>query len=289
VDTKELLPGKNWRSFFMVQDPLSPCLKETSNSRRKSERIPEYRSPDKKPYVFCAEKPGDLPGVHADLMRKTLRRDEELLYLLYSPIFPEEKAPFGLCATPGSHSVAVTKHRFVVSEDQHRKGTAPTIQSIPFRQVLYMEFGTALFFGWFSIQFVVDEKPSCTTLFFPATTGMKHFGIAVSEYRRMSRPTHDLLPSKIIDWAGIWRHTPKTEVDHLKPLIIKEELPFNMLRSSERWILRKGRRKSVPAYLSTNGILVATNFGFIHATDEPCTRPEIFSFGVNVSGGVKMS
>jgi len=34
---------------------------------------------------------------------------------------------------------------------------------------------------------------------------------------------------------------------------------------------------------NTNGILVSTNFGFIHATDEPCIRPKIFSFGVNVS------
>jgi hypothetical protein len=265
----------------MVQDPLPPYLKETSDSRRKSGPIPEYRLTGKKPYVFRAEKPGHLPGVHADLMRKTLHRDEGLLYLLYSPIFPEEKDPFGLCATPGSHSVAVTKHRFIISEDRHIEGIVPTVQSIPFDHVFYAELGNALFFGWFSIQFVLDDKPFCTKLFFPSTTGMKHFGIAVSEYRRMTRLTHDLLPSKIIDWADIWRHTPKTEADHLKPLTLKEELPFNMLRSSERWILKKGRRKSIPVYLSTNGILVSTNFGFIHATDEPFTRPEIFNFGVN--------
>jgi len=267
----------------MVQDPLPPYLKETSDSRRKSGPIPEYRLTGKKPYVFRAEKPGHLPGVHADLMRKTLHRDEGLLYLLYSPIFPEEKDPFGLCTTPGSHSVAVTKHRFIISEDRHIEGIVPTVQSIPFDHVFYAELGNALFFGWFSIQFVVDNKASRTTLFFPATTGMKHFGIALRKYRNMTGPAYDRLSVDTIDWADIWRHTPKTEVDHLKPLIIKEELPFNMLRSSERWILRKGRRKSVPAYLSTNGILVSTNFGFIHATDEPCTRPEIFSFGVNVS------
>jgi len=264
----------------MVQCPLPPFLKETSNSRRNSQRIPEYRLTGKKPYVFRAEKPGDLPGVHADLMRKTLCRSEGLIYLLYSPIIPEEKGPFGLCATSGSYSVAVTKHRFIISEDRHIDGIAPTVRSIPFDHVFYAELGNALFFGWFSIQFVVDDKPSCTRLFFPATTGMEHFGIAVRKYRSMTGPAYDQSSVDTIDWADIWRHTPKTEADHLKPLILREEIPFNMLRSSERWILRKRLRKSIPVYLSTNGILVSTNFGLIHATDEPCTRPEIFGFGV---------
>jgi hypothetical protein len=241
-----------------------------------------YRSSGKEPYVFRADKPGDLFGVHVDLMRKTLRRDEGLLYLLYSPIFPEKNGPFALHATPSSHAVAVTKHRFIISEDRHMEGIAPTVQSIPFDQVFYVEMGNALILGWFSIEFVVDDKPSCTTLFFTAT-GLGHFNTAVREYRRITGPAYDQLPVDAIDWPDIWQHTPKTEVDHLKPLILREELPFNMLRSSERWILRKRRWKSIPVYLSTNGILVSTNFGFIHATDEPCIRPEIFSFGVNVS------
>jgi hypothetical protein len=67
------------------------------------------------------------------------------------------------------------------------------------------------------------------------------------------------------------------------PLILKEELPFSMLRSSERWILRKRRWKSIPVYLSTNGILVSTDFGFIYATEEQPIRPDVYSFGVNVS------
>jgi len=267
----------------MVQGPPRPHLKEGSNSWRRSERIPDYRSPGKTPYVFCAQEPGDLPRVHANLMRETLRRDEGLLYLLSSPIFPEEKALVGLCETSSSYSVAVTKHRFVISEDRHIEGIVPTVQSIPFDHVFYAELSNALFFGCFSIQFVVDNKASCTTLFFPATTGMKHFGIALRKYRTLTGPAYEGLPVDGIDWADIWRHTPKTEVDHLKPLILREELPFNMLRSSERWILRKRQRKGVPAYLSTNGILVSTNFGLIHATDEPFTKPEIFSFGVNAS------
>jgi len=256
----------------------------TSNaSGGDSENMRGVRSRGRESYVFQANKPEGLLGVHADLIEEALRPDEGLLYLLYAPIWPEKKGPFGLHATPASHAVAVTEYRFIISEDRHMEGISPAVHSIPFDEVFYVELGNALLLGWFSIEFIVDEKPSCATLFFPATTGMKHFGIAVREYRSMTGPTHDQLPADAIDWPDIWQHTPKTEVDHLRPLILREELPFNILRSSERWILRKRRWKSIPVYLSTNGILVSTNFGFIHATDEPCIRPEIFSFGVKAS------
>jgi hypothetical protein len=103
-------------------------------------------------------------------MQKALRRDEGLLYLLYSPIWPGKNGPFGLYAMPASHAVAVTKYRFIISEDRHMEGITPTVQSIPFDKVFYIELGNALLLGWFSIEFIVDDKPSCATLFFPATS-----------------------------------------------------------------------------------------------------------------------
>jgi len=81
-------------------------------SERTSAKSQNWRSSGREPYVFRADKPGDLFGVHADLMEKTLSRDEGLLYLLYAPIFPEKKGPFGLHATPASHAVAATKHQW---------------------------------------------------------------------------------------------------------------------------------------------------------------------------------
>jgi hypothetical protein len=263
---------------------LNPKSESKSiNSEDNPDEMRGYRSSGREPFVFRANKPDDLLGVHVDLMEKTLRRDEGLFYLLYSPICQERKGPFGLHATPASHAVAVTKYRFIISEDRHMEGIAPTIQSIPFDEVFYVELGNALILGWFSIEFVVDDKRSCTTLFFPATTGMKHFGIAVRKYRSMIGPAYDQLPIDALDWPDIWQHTPKTEVDHLMPLILKEELLFRMLRSSELWITRKRRWRSIPACLSTNGILVSTNFGFIYATEDVPVRPDVFSFGVNVS------
>ena len=260
-------------------NPKSKC--DSINSGNNPEDMRGVPSSGRESYIFQANKPRGLLGVHADLMEKTLRHGEGLLYLLYSPIFPEKKGPFGLHATPASHAVAVTKNRFIISENRHMKGIAPTIQAIPFDQVLYVQLGSALSLGWFAIQFVENEKPFCTTLFF-TVTGMGHFETLIREYRRMTGANDDRFPKKM-DWVDIWRRTPMTQVDRLGSLVLKEELPFSMLRSSELWILRKRRWKSIPACLSTNGILVSTNFGFIHATDEPCIRPKIFSFGVNVS------
>ena len=263
---------------------LNPKSESDSNNiSSDSEDMRGVRSSGRESYVFRANKPGGLLGVHADLMEEALRPDEGLLYLLYSPIFQEKKAHFGLHATPASHAVAVTGERFIISEDRHRKGIAPTIQSIPFDQVLYVELGNAFLLGWFSVELVFDDKPSSTTLFFSATTGMKHFDIAVSEYRRMTGFFHNNLPAQVMNWTDIWQHTPKIEVDHLKPLILGEELPLNVLRSSERWISRQRRWKSIPVCLSTNGIFVSTNFGFVYATEEQPVRPEMYTFGVNVS------
>ena len=259
--------------------PKSEC--DSINSGNNSEDMRGVPSSGRESYVFQANKPRGLLGVHADLIEKALGPEEGLLYLLYSPIFPEKKGPFGLHATPASHAVAVTKNRFIISENRHMKGIAPTIQSIPFDQVLYVQLGSALSLGWFAIQIVENEKPFRTTLFF-TVTGMAHFETLIREYRRMTGANGDRFPKKI-DWVDIWHRTPMTQVDRLRSLVLKEELPFSMLRSSELWILRKRRWKSIPACLSTNGILVSTNFGFIHATDEPCIRPKIFSFGVNVS------
>jgi hypothetical protein len=121
VDVKKnSYQGKTGGVFFMVQNPLPPPPKEIRNSQGKSQGAPEYKSSGREPYVFRVEKPEDLRGlhicVHADLMERALRCDEELLYLLYSPIFEAKKAPFGLQASPASHAVAVTKRRFIISD-----------------------------------------------------------------------------------------------------------------------------------------------------------------------------
>ncbi|NWG03757.1 MAG: hypothetical protein HXY44_12970 [Syntrophaceae bacterium] len=239
------------------------------------------KSSGRESFVFRANRPEGLLGVHSDLMEMSLRPNEALLYLLYAPIWPEKKGPFGLHATPGSHAVAVTRGRFIISENQHREGILPTVQSIPFDRVLYIRLGTALSLGWFGIQFIEEKKTFSKTLFFTAT-GIAHFQSLIREYRRNNITNGDRFPKKI-DWVDVWQRTPMTQVDRLKSLLIEGEFPFSTLRSSEAWALRRKGWRNIPVYLSTNGILISSSLGFIHATDEPCIRPKMFSFGVNVS------
>lgn len=243
----------------------------------------EYPSSGKEPYVFFAEKPGDLLGVHSALIESSLQPDEPLLYLIYTPIWPGKKGPFGFSALPGSHALAVTKYRFIISENRHKQGIAPTVYSIPFHQVLYVQLGSALLLGWFSITAVSEGRPLETTFFFPAVTGIKHVSTATQKYRQTVAPGFAQYPPTSLDWASIWKRTPLLEVNHLVPLLLDEEVPFIMFRSSERWILIKKGWRTKPFYLSPNGIFIGTNFGFISVIEELPVGTQTYHFGVNIS------
>jgi len=56
-----------------------------------------------------------------------------------------------------------------------------------------------------------------------------------------------------------------------------------MLRAVELWTTEKQWRKNVPVCLTTAGMFVATDSGFLSVTDEPAPRPHMLRFGVNVS------
>src|SRR5437667_6696230 len=121
-----------------------------------------WQSTGREPGVFRAERPEELFGVHADLIAAALTPGERLRYLLYAPIWDGGEAPFGIWSHPASHAVAVTEHRFLLSEDRHTKGIIPSVRAIPFDQVLYVELGRALLLGWFAIRFI-EEDVLCHT------------------------------------------------------------------------------------------------------------------------------
>jgi len=54
----------------------------------------EWRSVGREPNVYEAQTPGDLLGVHAELIASSLLPGEELRYLLYSPIWDGTWTPF---------------------------------------------------------------------------------------------------------------------------------------------------------------------------------------------------
>lgn len=219
-------------------------------------------------------------GVHAELIAKALIPDEGLRYLLYAPIFEADVKPFGIDAKPGSHAIAVTEHRFVISRNPHARVAAPTIQSIPFTHVLAIDFGRALLLGWLAIHFVEHETLLYAALFYPST-GIHHCEAAIHKYRESSPVASYSEPlRRDTHWPGIWEHTPAYQLDLIRSVIVEGERPVGVFRSSEKWKVEKKRRKNM--CLATDGTFLITNYGYIHALDETPVRPGILTFGVNI-------
>jgi hypothetical protein len=240
------------------------------------------RSRGKEPYVLRMDSAQELFGVHAELIESALCPDERVLYLLYSPMFPAEKTPFGIHVRPASHGVAVTEDRFVISEDRHIEGNAPTVRSIPFDTILSVELGNAILLGWFAIRCAEDKNVSCCALSF-TNTGKHHFERAIRAYRATTGRAYRRSPNTGMDWTDVWMHTPRTQVEAVKSLVIEGENPVGAIRSSELWGSQKRRWKRIPVCFTADGIVISTNVGVIYSVDEPLARPDIYSFGVNVS------
>ena len=244
----------------------------------------DWQSTGREPQVFQTERPKDLFGVHADLIAAELTPGERLRYLLYAPVWEGSEAPFGIRSHPASRAVAVTEHRFILSEDRHTEGIAPSVQAIPFEQILYVELGHALLLGWFAIRFIKEDVLCQTALLYNAT-GRHHFAAAVREYRALisGRVGNGFPMADQTLWTDVWSHTARYQEKELKSLVIARERPVTLLHSGELWVTERHWRKNKLVCLTTAGICVATDCGLLSVIDEPAQQPDMSSFGVNVS------
>jgi hypothetical protein len=243
----------------------------------------EWRSRGDEPFVYRADAPKDLLGVHAEVIASGLSPGESLRYLLYSPIWRGHQAPFGIRAEPASHAVAVAEDRFLVSHNPHAEGVEPTLDVIPFDKVLLVEVGTAHLLGWFSVRFVDEGKVNRLSMLF-RSVGVEHFEAAVREYRMADAKDH---PGGHVhnpaQWKQIWAKVPKPQAAGIEPLIAKGESALGVVQTSQSWGIRKRLWKEVPVCQSCDGVLIPTNFGLIYAADEASVSPSMRSYGVNVS------
>ena len=262
--------------------------------------IHEYISNGHEPYVLKVDEPGNLFGVHADLITGALGPSDKVRYLLYSPIWESpknlfelpappaslwegEKAIFSARVYPASHAIAVTENRFIVSEDRHTEGIPPTVQTIPFDQVTGVELGSAMILGWLTIRYRENDHLSSLALLYTTSTGVEHFHRAVREYRRVTDPSGGDPIEIPRQWSEIWPHVAPLQAERLKLLLLEGELPIQVIHSSPIWGAHKRGWKRVPICLVTNGILLVTQRGLLYAVDEPAPRPDVLTFGVNVS------
>jgi len=239
----------------------------------------EYKSRGRELHVFQAESPEDLLGVHTNLISSSLNPKERIHYLLYAPIREAGFRPFGIHAEPASHALAVTDHRFLISIDRHIDNIVPIVQGIPFPQVICVEIGSALLLGWLAIHFIENGQLSCTSLFY-TSRGSHHFERAVRIFRQLYGKTNNHWFAEGIKWTDIWEQTPKPQAEILKSIILEEEKPVNLIRSTETWTTEKRRRKQF--CVAPEGRLLITDGGLLHAVDERPIAPHILSYGVNV-------
>ncbi|MCX6543453.1 MAG: hypothetical protein NTV05_03450 [Acidobacteria bacterium] len=251
--------------------------------RRNSDELREERrhSSGRESWIYRANRPDDLRGRHADLLGSALGPDEQFHYLLYAPIFDGVGGPFNIRATPASHAVAVVQGRLIITADTHCKGVPADVHTVPFTGILSVELGAALLLGWLKVCYVNAGQVTSTVVSF-STTGSHHFEAVVRAYRALTarQPTQEggAIPS-----ADLWRSTPPYLRSATEPLLLEDESVVSATEWRESWQPRKHGWSRVPSCASTPGLLLLTRAGLLWASSEPRVRPDLVSYGVNVT------
>lgn len=229
-------------------------------------------------WVFRAAGPGELCGHHADLVARTLGHDEPIGYLLYSPRREATGAPFGVRDGGGSHALAVTDRRFIVSRDAHLPGRPPAVRGIPFADVLAVDLGEALTLGWLLIRFAVRGDAAEETMFFPSA-GIDHVRAAVRAWRASAgllaaRPCPDRA------WEPVWSRTLPWLRSQVAPLLLGEA-PRAVLHVAETWHRASSRRS--PVCVAGAGLCAVTDSAVVLALGDRPDRPGALALAVQVT------
>lgn len=231
-----------------------------------------WESSGREAWVFSVDYPRELMGVHAKLIDNELKPNEKTECCVYSPRVSATMTPFGLATKGASHGLCVTDHRFIISQNYHTKGLAPSLFSVSFEEVLYFTIGKALLLGWFCIKSTTDQKDVDRIITFGAT-GRHHFEKAIRSYKKHSLTVNSDDPDKESFPPGSFIHKieNKTHADYLKTLLAQGERCFMTFSCRYLWekALRKpslfGKKKA--AYSTSQATLLLTNKALLSARD----------------------
>lgn len=229
-------------------------------------------------WVFRAHTPDQLCGYHPDLIGEALERGEVLRYLLYSPLRETESAVCGVRAAPGSHALAVTDRRLVLSRDPHRYDGQRSVCAIPFEAVLSIELGEALTLGWLVLRFAGEGVLMTESAAFHAS-GIAHFRAALRAFR-MASPgmAHSFAePSPL----PVLPRMPAYLRSELEPLLLPGERPCLAIESQETWVTAGTRRTR--RCVSPSLAFMVTDRAVLWAENERPLRPKTLAFGVSVA------
>jgi len=229
-------------------------------------------------WVFRAQFLDELCGHHPDLIAGALVSDERVRYLVYSPLRETTAGPFGIRGASGSHALALTDSRVIVSRDPHTPGSARTVRVLRYEDILFVELGEALTLGWLVFHFVTPEGVASETMVFQST-GIDLFRTAVRILRGRDRPT-DASPAAAREPDANFAQAPPYLRSQLLPVLLNDEQPRLVVQSVQRWRTASGRR---PACTIPERLSVVTERSLVIVESERPHRPGALVFGVNVT------
>jgi hypothetical protein len=227
-------------------------------------------------WVFRARAVEELCGFHTDLIAAILRPDEQVRYLLYSPLREAEGGPFGIAGGSGSHALVVTDDRIIVSRDPHHSGSNRTVRGVPFGHVFAIELGEALTLGWLVLRFAFEGRMASETIFFQSS-GMELFRTAVRLIRRYGTITASV-DTHAAKWKPLLAQTPSYLQSQLVPLLLEDEQPERVVHSGEQWV---GRGRSARCVLP-HGVYGVTDRALLITESERPDRPGALVFAVKI-------
>jgi hypothetical protein len=131
-------------------------------------------------WVFTATAPRHLCGWHGDLIARALGA-ECATFLLYAPRRDGDFDHFAIRNGSGSHGMALTPTRLLISCDRH-DDTLPECHAIPIHRIHALHVGEALTLGWFVVDFFDGGERRRQTVCF-SSSGIDLFRALVRQLR----------------------------------------------------------------------------------------------------------
>ena len=235
------------------------------------------KSSGREPWIFRVDHPHDLVAAHRHLIASSLQPDERILHLIYSPAWEGTEAPFGIHGHAASHAIALTPHRWIVSEDRHDPAITPSVSSIAFDDIVVLEKGSALLQAWFVLRYADNGALRTLTVLHKAI-GSHHFDDAIRTYRSLVGAS----ASPSLAESDEWQHIPRYLAQELMPVLIDGERVLASCRTSEAWHEERRRwRRSAHCARPWSSLLL-TDRGIVYGVSETGERPHLLSFGGNI-------
>lgn len=231
-----------------------------------------WESSGRESLVFNVKHPCELIGVHAKLIDNELEESEKVEYCIYAPRISSTSTSFGLKSDESSCGICVTDGRFIVSKNRHIKEHKPSLDSINFNDVLYINFGGVMLLSWFSITYICEGSLKQLPVLF-ASNGRRYFEKAIRSYKKYlpAIDTENFSLDSFTTAGFIYKIADTFHKNYLKSLISANERCVLTFSCRYLWSKTKKRkffsRKEENYYATSSATILLTNKALLFARD----------------------